>query len=44
MQSIDIKKITQQQLDFVNMRIKDLNQTLNGLILDKQRLENILQM
>jgi hypothetical protein len=44
MESIDIKKITQQQLDFVNMRIKDLNQTLNGLILDKQRLENILQM
>jgi hypothetical protein len=39
---IDIKMITQQQLDFVNMRINDLQKTLEGLLLDKQRLEGIL--
>lgn len=39
---IDIKMITQQQLDFVNMRILDIQRTLEGLLLDKQRLEGIL--
>ncbi len=39
---IDIKIITQQQLDFVNMRILDIQRTLEGLLLDKQRLEGIL--
>lgn len=42
MESIDIKVITQQQLEFVKMRIIDLERTLEGLLLDKQRLESIL--
>lgn len=43
MDPIDIKKILQDQLDFVNMRINDLNTTLQGLLIDKQRLESQLQ-
>jgi len=42
MENIDIKVITQQQLDFVNMRIQDIQRTLDALLLDKQRLQNIL--
>ena len=42
MEEVDIKVITQQQLDFVNMRILDIQRTLEGLQKDKERLEGIL--
>jgi hypothetical protein len=43
MEPIDIQKIIREQLDYVNMRINELQATLQGLLLDKKRLESQLQ-